>query len=42
MTNADPELKAKIEAFKQERLGDKRKEFVETIAGTEEMDMSQG
>jgi hypothetical protein len=36
------EIKDKIEAFKQEKIGGRKKEFVETITGTDQMDLSQG
>jgi hypothetical protein len=35
-------MKAKIEAFKREKLGDRHRGFVETIAGADQMDLSQG
>ena len=35
-------MKAKIEAFKQEKIGGRKKEFVETIAETDKLDLSQG
>lgn len=36
------EIKAKIEAFKNEKIGGRKKEFVETIAGKDKMDLSLG
>ena len=36
------EMKARIEVFKRERLGGKKREFVETIASNDKMDLSQG
>jgi hypothetical protein len=39
---AATEMKAKIEAFKQEKIGSRKKEFIETIAGNDKMDLSQG
>lgn len=36
------EIKEKIEAFKQERIGGRKKEFVETITSSDKMDLSQG
>ncbi len=36
------EMMAKIEAFKQKTTGVRKKEFVETITGTDKMDLSQG
>lgn len=36
------EVKARIEAFKQAKIGGRKREFVETIAGDDKMDLSQG
>ena len=36
------EMKARIEAFKHEKIGDRKKEFVGTIPETDKMDLSHG
>lgn len=36
------EMKAKIEAFKAEKMGGKKKDFVDTIGATDTMDTSEG
>jgi hypothetical protein len=34
-------MKAKIDAFKEERIGDKRKDFVSTIGPSDKMDTTE-
>jgi hypothetical protein len=36
------EMKAKIEAFKAEKMGGKKRDFVDTIGATDTMDTSEG
>lgn len=36
------EIKAKIDAFRNEKIGSRKKGFVETIVGTDQMDLSLG
>ena len=39
---AATEMKAKIEAFKAERMSGKKRDFVDTIGATDNMDTSEG
>lgn len=36
------EIKAKIQAFKTERIGGRRKDFVKTLASSDPMNLDQG